>query len=223
MFPIEVKKKITIVVASIATVALLALAAWFWYNAVTPPAFVNTGGEVGVDGSAKEVGEEEVDTSEWQTYADENYGFSFKYPSKIEGGWVSIGFGANNHEKDSSSYDSYGVYNLHLRPSTWQDNFFTVVVFYDVFEDVVAHEVAGDFLTVDVLQKNIVLNGTRGVELTLIGKNGNESTQIILDKNGHSFIFGPISKDQKYGATPKGTVASYQLWRNILSTFQFNE
>lgn len=118
----------------------------------------------------------EIDTSDWQTYTNEEYGFSFRYP----GGWI-----LNDQQKNIS------LYSPELVGSTYA-NSFTIEVTENDFDsqknqvedsDLINGNLSLSKFNDDVEQSNI--NG-------LAVKAGTHSTAIGLDEK---YYFIPLPND----------------------------
>ena len=157
----------------------------------------------------------EIDTSDWKTYRNEEYGFEFRYPESIGGKKINMEF-------QKPFYFKSDLFFVAITPSGYQDYMFIIRVLKNdnkTIKNYLPSKVAADS---EKYERNYDCNGTEivGYQKSIISEfNDNEfiNQWILLNGDHYDYLLTSGFENLSY---PENTFADFI--DNIISSFKVN-
>lgn len=157
-------------------------------------------------------------TSDWETYSNSEYNFSFQYPSKLGNTKTQIGTtDAINH------YGKKGFYHVVIRPLSWQDYFFMVSVSDKSMDRLINDYISSISWAEEINKVSDEIDGNQSMKVNYKMKNGNITySEIFIKKDNKVFTLSGGAVEGKW-ASNKIANPSKETWEKIASSFKFDE
>lgn len=173
--------------------------------------------EININSQEKNIQNEDYDllnTKDWQTYSNDTYGFSFKYPSD----YISMDKSGSNYDQSVISIFSPGAQKNMKENEPYSESL--SVYYYNSIDDEPENK-ANDLKATNIdelLQKNSMIKKNESIKV-----DNEDAVSVIWGGNDAYYVVLVMHENHLYKLWFGDTMELSPTQKNILSTFKFTK